>query len=162
MGKDCSRNFSRLIFQVHDIFNPIFLSLRKLAGNPLLFLKMAIIILKNLFSTFIPYNKIFARFQIPKSTNSKTNLHYQKRSQIENFYYHCPIEFLENLQKNRKIPDRLDRSIPSREKNFIYRSNQIVRIVQRASIPRGRVDTVCRCIPQVRVSIIPRGVLVIV
>lgn len=52
MGKDCSRNFSRLIFQVHDIFNPIFLSLRKLAGNPLLFLKMAIIILKNLFSTF--------------------------------------------------------------------------------------------------------------
>lgn len=59
MGKDCSRNFSRLIFQVHDIFNPIFLSLRKLAGNPLLFLKMAIIILKNLFSTIIPYNKIF-------------------------------------------------------------------------------------------------------
>lgn len=59
MGKDCSRNFSRLIFQVHDIFNPIFLSLRKLAGNSLLFLKMAIIILKNLFSTIIPYNKIF-------------------------------------------------------------------------------------------------------
>lgn len=143
----------------------------------------------NLFSIIL-YNKK-SLSQIPKQISIiiKDLIFLNKfKSIVRKFLLSLSNQIFKNLQESRKqiakslllqkIPDRSESTVrflyyyhPTKSwKNFTSpskrtRSNQahasrnVHRFLEGA---RGRVDTVCRCIPQVRVSIIPGGVLVIV